>query len=187
MSVSQAPSLTLAPTAPPAEQQEWTAFCSHCGSAPQQMGPATPRVCAGCGMGLVLSAPADVAPGKGDAFLVVTASLLVGAVSRGAERYLDVSEGEAVDRPVTELLIGADVEPGGVDLVTTITRAAAGNADCRRAVVRPAATFGVRCGAHVGPCGPPSAAVLVLDGSARPDAHGASRGARYPRACAGPV
>jgi len=115
-------------------------------------------------MGLVLSAPPEIAPRKGDAFLVVTASLLVGAVSRAAEEFFDVEEGEAVNRPVTELLTGAEAEPGTVDLVTTITRAAGGDADCHRAIVRPAATFGVRCRTYIGPCGPPSAAVLVLDG-----------------------
>jgi hypothetical protein len=161
MSVSASPSLRLA-HADSSGKRVWSAFCSHCGAAPPTDTVAS-RVCAGCGMGLVLSAPPDVAPGKGDAFLVVTASLLVGAVSRAAERFLDVQEGEAVNRPVTELLTGAEAEPGTVDLVTTIARAAAGEADCRRAIVRPAATFGVRCRAHVGPCGPPSAAVLVLD------------------------
>jgi hypothetical protein len=163
MSVSASPSLRFAPTAP-AGKQAWSAFCSHCGAAPPAANPAASRVCAGCGMGLVLSAPPDVAPGRGEAFLVVTASLLVGAVSEAAEHFLDVTEGEAVNRPVTELLTSAEAEPGAVDLVTTITRAAAGEADRRRAVVRPAATFGVRCRARIGPCGPPSAAVLVLDG-----------------------
>lgn len=114
-------------------------------------------------MGLMLSAPPNIAPAAGDAFLVVNASLLVGAVSQAAERFLDVEEGEAVNRPVTELLASAEAESGPVDLVTKITRAAAGDGDCRGAVVRPAATFGVRCRAHIGPCGPPSAAVLVLE------------------------
>jgi hypothetical protein len=114
-------------------------------------------------MGLVLGCPAEVAPEPGASFLVVDAALAVGAVSRAAERFLGVEEAAAVHRPVTELIEGAEAEPTGVDLGAAVLRAAQGDPTTRRLFVRPAGTFGVRCRARIGPCGPPSAAVVVLE------------------------
>lgn len=142
---------------------EWVAFCSHCARPAKDDGTAVPRVCATCGMGLMLSAPGDIVPSVESAFLVADATLAVGAVSRVAEDFLGIQEAEAVHRPLTELLAVADAEAAGVDLASAIMWAAGGDVTTRVAFVRPTNTFGVRCRARIGPCGPPSAAVVVLD------------------------
>lgn len=147
----------------PASRESWTAFCSHCGRAPEGDPARSARVCAHCGMGLVLRSPPTVAPASGSSFLVVERSLAVGAVSRAAERFLGVEESAAVHRPVTDLIQPADAEPGSVDIARAIVQAAQGDPTARRVFVRPAATFGVRCAATIGPCGPPNAAVVVLE------------------------
>jgi hypothetical protein len=146
------------------DRQRWPAFCSSCGRAPE--GEPTPfsRVCEACGMGLILRAPPGVAPGPTDAFLVVEATLAVGAVSSEAERFLDVAESHAIHRPVAELIEAADAEAPGESLAAAIMWAARGDG-IRELEVRPAHTFGVRCRARIGPCGPPRAAVLVFSDS----------------------
>ena len=138
-------------------------FCSHCGEAPDGDPAGAPRVCGSCGMGLMLQAPADVAPDSDAPFLVVDATLIVGAVSQEAERFLAVDEADVVNRPVTELLDVADAEAVDVDLASAIMWAAGGEVAPRELYVRPTNTFGVRCRARVGPCGPPSAAVVILE------------------------
>jgi hypothetical protein len=146
-----------------ARREAWSAFCSHCGREPEGDPARSTRVCAHCGMGLVLRCPSEVAPAAGASFLVVDPKMGVGAVSRAAEKFLGVEEAGAVHRPVTELIAAADAEPGEVDLGAAIVRAAHGDPTARRLFVRPVATFGVRCRARIGPCGPPSAAIVVLD------------------------
>lgn len=146
-----------------ADAPDWVAFCSHCARSVDGAGSAVPRVCASCGMGLMLNAPRDVVPAPDSAFLVADATLAVGAVSRVAEDLLGIEEGEAVHRPLTELLAPADAEAAGVDLAAAVGWAAAGDPTSRVAFVRPTNTFGVRCRARIGPCGPPSAAVVVLE------------------------
>lgn len=140
-------------------------FCGHCGRPPTtSVGPTT-RVCSHCSLGLLVSAAADVAPGPDDAFLLVDSSLAVCAVSRGAETLLGMAETAAVDRHVTELLLPADVEIAGTEsLVTRIVRAARGDDVGPCVVLRPARDFGIRFVAKIAPCGPPRAALLVLDG-----------------------
>lgn len=146
-----------------ADASEWVAFCSHCARPAGAGDEPLPRVCASCGMGLMLTAPADVVPSVDSAFLVADSTLCVGAVSRVAESFLDIKEADVVHRPVTELLAAADAEATGVDLASAITWAAGGDPARRVAFVRPTNTFGIRCRARIGPCGPPSAAVLVLE------------------------
>lgn len=145
-------------------RERWVAFCSSCGRAPDLDPSPFSRVCESCGMGLLLRAPADVAPAATDAFLVVEATLAVGAVSTQAERFLGVAEAHAVHRPVAELIEAPDAEAPGESLAAAIMWAARGRG-ARELVVRPANTFGVRCRARIGPCGPPPAAVIVLDDS----------------------
>ncbi len=52
-------------------------------------------------------------PGDGEAFLVVDSALLVQAMSKRAEAFLSMSEEDAVDKPVAELLVPADAEAQG--------------------------------------------------------------------------
>jgi PAS domain-containing protein len=139
-------------------------FCGHCGRSPAYSEAEIPsRVCADCGMGLMLQAPADVVPSVDDPFLVVDGSLTICALSRVAEKLLGVSETDAVNRHVGEFLVPADAEaPTSENLSALVAWAARGDSPSTSVVVRPANTFGVRYWAHVGPCGPPQAALLVL-------------------------
>jgi PAS domain-containing protein len=102
-------------------------------------------------------------PSERDAFVVVDNALLVQAVSRRAQSLLAVTEEEAVNRPISELLMSADAEAQGSRLSAAIAEAADGGSDPVSTFVRPWNTFGVRIRARIAPCGPPRAALLVLD------------------------
>jgi hypothetical protein len=139
-------------------------FCSSCGERPATPPRADSRVCPSCELGLLLHASSDVAPGPGDCFLVLDASLSVCAVSAEAERLLATRETEAVNHHMTELLVPADAEAQrSTNLAVAVTWAARGDGQMRRVVVRPANTFGVRLTARIGSCGPPTAALIVFD------------------------
>jgi hypothetical protein len=141
-------------------------FCGHCGIPPEDnQTPAPPaRVCGHCGLGLLLEARADAAPGNADPFLIVDGTLSVCALSSGAEELLAVAESDVVNRSVGELLVPADAEVGGTEaFANTLLWAARGEDAPTRVVVRPANVFGVRMHARVGSCGPPRAALLVLE------------------------
>ena len=143
------------------------AFCSHCGTRPSTSSNHTApdsRVCGECSLGLILKAGEDIAPHAGDAFLVLDRVLSVCAVSRGAERLLATSEPDAVNRHVTELLMPAGAEERrGESLSVAVAWAARGDGGTRTTVVRPANTFGIRLTARIAGCGPPQAALLVLE------------------------
>jgi PAS domain S-box-containing protein len=150
----------------------WKWFCGHC-AAPSPGGSApapTARVCSSCGLGLLLEAREDAVPHAGDAFLVVDSRLLVQAMSRAAQTLLGMSEEEAVDKPVAELLVPADAESQATTgFAAAITEAADGrDPEIGRTHVRPWNTFGVRIRARIVTCGPPRAALIVLDGSREP-------------------
>lgn len=162
------PSLRLVHGAEP-QPVEWAWFCGHCAAASPPGAPPGPsaRVCRSCGLGLLLETRLDVAPTRQDAFLVVDAQLRVQAMSRRAESLLAWTEDLAVNRPVSELLVPADAETGaGGALAAAIADAVAGGEDTARAFVRPWNTFGVRMRARIAPCGPPRAALVVLDAGA---------------------
>ena len=148
-----------------------TLFCSHCG---ERYGEAESRVCPSCGLGLLLHAEAEAAPRAGDAFMIVDSSLCVQALSASAEQQLGVLETHAINRHVTELLIPAEVEPplatslqpeppAAASLAVAIARAANGSGDAQPVTVRPSHTFGVRLRARIAACGPPRAALVLLD------------------------
>ncbi|HEY4279923.1 MAG TPA: NADH pyrophosphatase zinc ribbon domain-containing protein [Conexibacter sp.] len=148
------------------EQQrpsQW--FCGHCGTVTETIPSPTARVCGDCGLGLLLEARADLAPQPDEAFMVIDRALTVQALSVGAEHLLAVPEAEAVNRPVTELLVAAAVETLGAEALATVLLEAAGGADDEphRVTVRPSNVFGVRMTARIGVCGPPRAALLVLE------------------------
>jgi hypothetical protein len=157
--------LRLVPsTAEEACPSQW--FCGHCGAPPpNNETPAPPaRVCGECGLGLLLEARADVAPGPDSPFLIVDGSMAVCALSSTSEELLAVAETDVVNRPITELLTSADAEVGGAEgLAAAIMWAARGEDEPRRVIVRPANVFGVRMPLRVGACGPPRAALLVLE------------------------
>jgi hypothetical protein len=144
-----------------AEPKPQTTFCGHCGAEPD--GDAFGRVCESCGLGVLLSANADVAPGPSAPFMIVDGSLCVCAVSRVAEELLGTEETDAVNRHLSEFLVPADAEAaGGDNLMDLVINAASDASEARVAVVRPPDEFGIRFRVQVGACGPPRAALLVL-------------------------
>ncbi len=148
---------------------EWTWFCGHCAApAPSGEAPApTARVCRSCGLGLLLETRQDIVPTDRDAFLVIDTSLLIQAMSRRAQTLLAVSEEEAVNRPVAELLVPADAESQAqAGFAAAIAEAARGAYDPANVFVRPWNTFGVRMRARIAACGPPRAALIVLQAPA---------------------
>jgi hypothetical protein len=158
--------LVVAPEPEPAAPS--VTFCSHCGTRPPVSATSanTPdsRVCGSCGLGLLIEATEGVAPQAGDAFLVLDRALSVCAVSRGAERLLATSEPDVVNRHVSDLLMPADAGVDGAEsLSVAVAWAARGDGGIRTTVVRPANTFGIRLTARIAACGPPRAALLVLE------------------------
>jgi hypothetical protein len=114
---------------------------------------------------MMLETRADAIPTDRDAFVVVDSRLLVQALSRDAQRLLAVTEAEAIDTPVSELLMPADAETANrTGFAAAIADAAQGlEAEVTRSFVRPWNTFGVRMRAKIAMCGPPRAALIVLD------------------------
>ena len=127
-------------------------------------------MCNKCGLGLLLEAREDAVPTDRDAFLVVDSSLLVQAMSKEAQLFLAMSEELAINRPVAELLVPADAEAQGrTSFAAAIAQAADGqDPETTRRYVRPWNTFGVRMRARIATCGPPRAALVVLENSGPP-------------------
>jgi PAS domain-containing protein len=134
-------------------------------------------VCASCGLGLLLETREDAVPSSRDAFLVVDSTLLVQAMSREAQSLLGVTEELAINKPVAELLVPADAESQGrTGFAASIAMAADGqDPDSARSFVRPWNTFGVRMRARIATCGPPRAALVVLDNGRPPALHAVPR------------
>ena len=138
-------------------------FCSHCGS---HAGPVNAsRVCRRCEMGLLLQAHPGLAPEPGDAFVVCDADLLVCALSRGAEELLGVFEPAVIHQSINGLLAGISRNADGIAALPSLLReaAAGGGPAIERTIVAIAGQDVGRCPARVGPCGRPSAALLVID------------------------
>lgn len=160
-------SLQLIHSAPEQDDVASVWFCGKCAVREDDRWVPAPvtRVCRRCGLGLLLETRVDICPDPADAFLIVDASLTVQALSSGAERLLDISEPEAIDRPVTDLLVPANSEnPDPGEFIRSITEAATGFEEPKTVFVRPCNTFGVRMRTVIGACGPPRAALIVLKG-----------------------
>ncbi|HET8978122.1 MAG TPA: PAS domain-containing protein [Solirubrobacteraceae bacterium] len=160
----------------------WLWFCGHC-AAPSPNGaapPPTARVCTSCGLGLLLEAREDAVPSARDAFLVVDSQLLIQAMSREAQSLLGVTEELAINKPVAELLVPADAEAQGrTGFAAAIAMAADGqDPDTARSFVRPWNTFGVRMRARIATCGPPRAALIVLENGRPPALRAVPRSGR---------
>jgi PAS domain-containing protein len=155
-----------APAAPP-QRLERTRFCSRCATtANDPDAQALPfgfdRVCGRCGMGVMLSAPQKVLPAPAAAFVVVTRDGRISAVSEAAERLVGEEPG-LLGMPITTALTSVDDEP---QLVRSLARAAGGGREIVEATVM-AATQPTgkpqRMRARIASCGPPRAALLVLE------------------------
>jgi hypothetical protein len=153
------PSLRLVPDL--AEAVPLVRFCGHCGQAPPTPMAARSRVCSLCGLGVVITAAQDLAPRKGESFIIVDRQLKLCGLSRGAERVLEVDEPDAVHRHICDFLEPADAEAGqGDELLQSVI--ASGFVAPTTLSVRPAGEYGVRYAARVGACGPPAGALIVL-------------------------
>jgi hypothetical protein len=128
---------------------EAVSFCTDCGALSHD---APERVCAECGMGIVLSCAPGLLPRSGAAFLVVTSDLRVSAASASVDSLLGDPDA-LVGESLLELLSG---DPG---LPRAIARAAMGSQRVSNVVLRVGAS---RINARVGACGDPPAALLVL-------------------------
>lgn len=157
---------TAAPAAPP-QRAERVRFCTRCGATAdepeaQVLSYGFDRVCARCGMGVMLSTPGRAILAPGAAFLVLTREALVSAVSEAAEQLVG-SEEALMDTPVTRSI----TSPEGDDLfVRAIARAAGGRRDVAELPVVAASPAAARLGplaARIASCGPPRAALLVIE------------------------
>jgi hypothetical protein len=149
------------PEDPEAGLQPTVTFCGHCGCRADTI--TASRVCEQCRLGLLLQASASAAPRPGDAFVIVDRSLSICGLSAAAEQQLCAPEIEVVNRHLTELLVPAEAEADGrTDLAVAITWVAR-EPSCCHVTVRPTRTFGIRLRARIASCGPPQAALLVLE------------------------
>jgi hypothetical protein len=143
-------------------------FCSRCGH-PGDEPPGRPvvrrRVCARCGMGMVLSCARDALPGDAAAFLICTFELAVSAVSQSGERVFGRE-----DRLIGTHLLDHVTSPLGDDQLSRH----AGLAAQRETVpvvmplrlVAPARARRVgTLAARIASCGPPRAALVTVEPS----------------------
>jgi hypothetical protein len=121
------------------------------------------RVCRACGLGVLLETRSDAVPVKGDAFVIADSALQIQAMSASAERLLAMDEGLAVNRAIGDLLVHADVEVARTTSFADLVVAALSGEPPIKTNVRPWNTFGVRLHARIARCGPPPAALIVLD------------------------
>jgi len=144
-------------------------FCGHCGHVSDgHPSDRHARVCLRCELGLLVAAAPGLAPGPDDAFMFVDGTLSLCGLSARGEELLDIGEAQAINRHITEFLVPADAETSGPEaLVNLIVHAARGDDAVHDVVVRPTAEFGIRHWAHIGSCGPPRAALIVLSDDAR--------------------
>jgi PAS domain-containing protein len=151
------------------QEVEWVWFCGRCAARAPAGAPPAPnsRVCPSCQFGLLLETRSDTIPTSKDAFLVIDAGLLVQGVSSEAETLLGVTESMAVNRPVHELVVPPDAEAQGPARFAAAVAEAMQTSDVVGTFVRPWNTFGVRMRAKIAPCGPPRAALLILETAPR--------------------
>ena len=144
-------------------------FCSRCGEPaeepPQDQEPVTrTRVCAACGMGMLLSCAREALPGAGAAFVIATVEATVSAVSEAAEPVFG-SEQSILGAPVADLL----TSPMGEDrLLRTITQAATRAREPAIMPVRGLTSNADGLGmmaARISTCGRPRAALITVEPS----------------------
>jgi ribosomal protein S27AE len=143
-------------------------FCSRCGEpvVDPPAGEAPPafeqRVCGTCGMGVLLRCSPAALPGTGSAFVIVTRTLEVGAVSEAAEAIFGPEEKvlgkgllDLMCSPVGDRKLGRAVSQAALrlhDPLTLPTRLTGERAD---------AIGTMAC--RISTCGPPRAALVCVE------------------------
>jgi hypothetical protein len=152
------------PVEPPAKKR----FCGRCGEpavdppARDEPPPFEQRVCGVCGMGVLLRCNPDALPGAGSAFLIVTQSLEIGAVSEAAETIFG-PEQKLTGTSLMDLLTSPI---GNRKLARIAARAALRVHD---AVTVPARLTGEKADAigtmacRISTCAPPRAALIAVE------------------------
>ena len=146
---------------------ERTRFCTRCaataGDPDAQSVPfGFDRVCGRCGMGVMLSAPQKALPGPGAAFVVVTREGRIPAVSEPAEPLIGEERG-LVGMPLGSALASTD---GDDRLARQVARAAGAGREVTETTLTPVLQAGDnpgKVGARISNCGPPRAALIVLE------------------------
>jgi hypothetical protein len=113
-------------------------------------------------MGVMLTAPRKALPGPGGAFVVVTREGRISAVSEAAESLIGEEPG-LVGMPIASTLTS---EEGDDRLARQVARAAGAGREVAEATVTPVLEAGenpTRLSARIASCGPPRAALLVLE------------------------
>ena len=151
-----------------AERAQPARFCSRCGAPAEEARGERPlaqtRVCAGCGMGMLLSCVRAALPGAGTAFMIVTADLRITAVSEAAEVLFDSEQALLGER----LLDVISSPVGDEQLARAVGRAAVRVQEPLVLTVRglkPRARAAGLLAAQVATCGPPRAALVKLEPS----------------------
>jgi hypothetical protein len=162
MSFADRPALWLV-TPPQTKVAPLVTFCSRCGEHPSEGAPVS-RVCDHCHLGVMLETSADLAPGAGDAFVVLDQTLSFASVSPAAAQRLHVGEDDADRRHMRELLEPADGGGAAALAATLLSAADGGPADL---VLRPTGSFGVRWRARFGHCASPPGVVIVFAAARR--------------------
>ena len=151
--------------APP--RVERTRFCTRCSATaaePETQGLpfGFDRVCSRCGMGVMLTAPQKALPGQGAAFVVVTREGRISAVSETAEPLVGEERG-LLGMPIGSALASTDDDD---QLVRQVARAAGAGREVAETTLTPVLQAGdapTRLNARIASCGPPRAALLVLE------------------------
>ena len=123
------------------------------------------RVCGRCGMGVMLTAPRKAIPGSGAAFVVVTREGRISAVSEAAEPLVGAEPG-LLGMPIASTLTSTEDDGGDDRLVRQVARAAGAGREVSEATLTPVLQAGdnpARLTARIANCGPPRAALLVLE------------------------
>jgi len=158
---------TAAVRATPPPRVERTRFCTRCAATAaepeaQNVPFGFDRVCTKCGMGIMLTTPRKALPGAGAAFVVVTREGKISAVSEAAEPLVGEEPG-LLGMPVASALASTE---GDDRLARQVARAAGAGREVTKATVTPVLQAGddpTRLGARIASCGPPRAALLVLE------------------------
>jgi len=158
---------TAAVRATPPPRVERTRFCTRCAATAaepeaQNVPFGFDRVCSKCGMGVMLTTPRKALPGSGAAFVVVTREGRISAVSEAAEPLVGEEPG-LLGMPVGSALNSSD---GDERLARQVARAAGAGREVAEATVTPVLQAGenpTRLRTRIASCGPPRAALLVLE------------------------